>query len=159
MEMKGKHLKTLLLCLLVPLAAGGIGALLAGGFGGSYEAMYKPVLSPPGWVFPVVWTALYLLMGYASFLVLASEASMPRKRRALTVYGVQLGINMLWPLFFFRLGWYTFAFVWLLALVAAVLLCRMLFRYIEKRAGDLLTPYLIWLFFAAYLNLGVAILN
>ena len=157
--MKGKNLKTLLLCLSVPLAAGGIGALLAGGFRGGYEAMYKPVLSPPGWVFPIVWTALYLLMGYASYLVYTSEASMPRKRRALTVYGVQLVINLLWPLFFFRLGWYTFAFIWLLLLIAAALLCRMLFRYIEKRAGDLLLPYLIWLFFAAYLNLGVAILN
>ncbi|MBQ5978274.1 MAG: tryptophan-rich sensory protein [Oscillospiraceae bacterium] len=157
--MKGKNWKTLLLCLVIPLAAGGIGALLAGGFSGSYEAMYKPLLSPPGWVFPVVWTLLYLLMGYASYLVYTSEASMPRKRRALTVYGVQLVINLLWPLFFFRLGWYTFAFIWLLLLIAAVLLCRMLFRYIEKRAGDLLLPYLIWLFFAGYLNLGVAILN
>lgn len=157
--MKGKNWKTLLLCLVIPLAASGIGALLAGGFSGSYEAMYKPLLSPPGWVFPVVWTLLYLLMGYASYLVYTSEASMPRKRRALTVYGVQLVINLLWPLFFFRLGWYTFAFIWLLLLIAAVLLCRMLFRYIEKRAGDLLLPYLIWLFFAAYLNLGVAILN
>ena len=157
--MKGKNWKTLLLCLVIPLAAGGIGTLLAGGFSGSYEAMYKPLLSPPGWVFPVVWTVLYLLMGYASYLVYTSEASMPRKRRALTVYGVQLVINLLWPLFFFRLGWYTFAFIWLLLLIAAVLLCRMLFRYIERRAGDLLLPYLIWLFFAAYLNLGVAILN
>ena len=157
--MKGKNWKTLLLCLVIPLAAGGIGALLAGGFSGSYEAMYKPLLSPPGWVFPVVWTLLYLLMGYASYLVYTSEASMPRKRRALTVYGVQLVINLLWPLFFFRLGWYTFAFIWLLLLIAAVLLCRMLFRYIEKRAGDLLLPYLVWLFFAAYLNFGVAILN
>ena len=157
--MKGKNWKTLPLCLVIPLAAGGIGALLAGGFSGSYEAMYKPLLSPPGWVFPVVWTLLYLLMGYASYLVYTSEASMPRKRRALTVYAVQLVINLLWPLFFFRLGWYTFAFIWLLLLIAAVLLCRMLFRYIEKRAGDLLLPYLIWLFFAAYLNLGVAILN
>ena len=157
--MKGKNWKTLLLCLVIPLAAGGIGALLAGGFSGSYEAMYKPLLSPPGWVFPVVWTLLYLLMGYASYLVYTSEASMPRKRRPLTVYGVQLVINLLWPLFFFRLGLYVFAFVWLLLLVAAVLLCRLLFRYIDKKAGELLLPYLIWLFFAAYLNLGVAILN
>lgn len=157
--MNGKNKKHLLLCLLPPLAAGGIGALLAGGFRQSYGDMYKPLLSPPGWVFPIVWTALYLLMGYASWLVLSSEASEPRKRRALTVYGVQLAINMLWPLFFFRLGWYGFAFVWLLLLIAAVLLCRLLFRYIDKRAGDLLLPYLAWLFFAAYLNLGVSILN
>ncbi len=157
--MKGKNWKTLLLCLLIPLAAGGLGALLAGGFEDSYGAMYKPLLSPPGWVFPVVWSALYLLMGYASYLVYTSEASQPRRKRALTAYGVQLAVNLLWPLFFFRLGWYGFAFVWLIALIAAVLLCTVLFRYIVKRAGDLLVPYLVWLFFAAYLNLGVAILN
>ena len=159
MDMKEKNWKTLLPCLLIPPAAGGLGALLAGGFGESYGAMYKPLLSPPGWVFPIVWTALYLLMGCASYLVLTSEASEPRRRRALTVFAVQLGINLLWPLFFFRLGWYGFAFVWLLLLIAAVLACRLLFRYIDKRAGDLLLPYVIWLFFAAYLNLGVAILN
>ena len=157
--MKEKNWKLLLLCLAIPLVAGGIGALLGGDFGQSYGAMYKPLLSPPGWVFPVVWTLLYLLMGWASYLVLTSEASEPRRRRALTVYAVQLGLNLLWPLFFFRLGWYVFAFVWLLALLAAVLLCQVLFRYIVRRAGQLLIPYLVWLFFAAYLNLGVAILN
>lgn len=157
--MREKNWKTLLLCLAVPLAAGGIGALLAGGFGESYGAMYKPLLSPPGWVFPVVWTVLYLLMGYAGWLVLTSDASEPRRRRALTAFGVQLLLNMLWPLLFFRLGWYGFAFVWLLLLILAVLLCLLLFRYIVKRAGDLLVPYLLWLFFAAYLNLGAAILN
>ncbi len=157
--MREKNWKTLLLCLAVPLAAGGIGALLAGGFRESYGAMYKPLLSPPGWVFPVVWTVLYLLMGYAGWLVLTSDASEPRRRRALTVFGVQLLLNLLWPLLFFRLGWYGFAFVWLLLLILAVLLCLLLFRYIVKRAGDLLVPYLLWLFFAAYLNLGAAILN
>ncbi len=157
--MKRKNWKTLLLCLLIPLAAGGLGAWLSGGFEDSYGAMYKPLLSPPGWLFPIVWTALYLLMGYASYLVYTSEASGPRRSRALTVYGVQLAVNLLWPLFFFRLGWYGFAFVWLIVLILAALLCTVLFRYIEKRAGDLLVPYLVWLFFAAYLNLGVAILN
>ncbi len=157
--MKEKNWKLLLLCLAIPLAAGGLGALLGGSFGESYAGLYKPLLAPPGWLFPIVWTALYLLMGYASFLVLTAEASGPRRRRALTVYGVQLGLNLLWPLFFFRLGWTLFAFVWLLALCAVVLLCRLLFRYIDRRAGDLLLPYLVWLFFAAYLNLGVAILN
>lgn len=157
--MKRINWKNLLPCLAIPLAAGGLGALLAGGFGESYGAMYKPLLSPPGWVFPVVWTALYLLMGYASYLIYTAEATEPRKRRALAVYAAQLGLNLLWPLFFFRLGWYGFAFVWLLLLLAAVLLCRVLFRYIEKRAGDLLLPYVLWLLFAAYLNLGVAILN
>ena len=151
--------KQLAICLAIPLAVGALAAFLSRGGMEDYKTMYKPLLSPPGWVFPIVWTALYLLMGCASYLVLTSEASEPRRRRALTVYAVQLGINLLWPLFFFRLGWYGFAFVWLLLLIAAVLACRLLFRYIDKRAGDLLLPYVIWLFFAAYLNLGVAILN
>lgn len=156
---KGKTNQTLLPCLLIPLAAGGLGALLAGNIADNYRALYKPLLSPPGWVFPVVWTLLYLLMGWASWLVLNSAASEPRKRRALRVYAAQLLLNLLWPLLFFRLGWYGFAFVWLLALTAAVLLCYVFFRYIEKKAGDLLLPYLFWLFFAAYLNLGAALLN
>ena len=159
MNVNGKNKKQLLLCLLLPLAVGGLGTLLAGGFGAGYEAMYKPLLSPPGWVFPVVWTALYLLMGYASFLVLSAEASEPRKKRALTVYGASLLLNMLWPLLFFRLGLYSFAFVWLLLLLLAVLLSCLLFYYIDERAGKLLVPYILWLCFAAYLNLGVALLN
>lgn len=157
--MNGKNKKNLLLCLLIPLAAGGLGALLAGDFSASYQSMHKPLLSPPGWLFPVVWTALYLMMGYASYLVLASDASAPRKKRALTIYGVQLALNLLWPLFFFRLEWCAFSFIWLVLLFLTVLLTELLFRYIDKRAGDWLLPYLFWLFFAGYLNLGVCILN
>lgn len=149
----------LALSIAVALAAGGIGAWLGGDFSDSYGQMYKPLLSPPGWVFPVVWSALYVLMGIAAWQVWQSEASPPRKKRALTLYGVQLAMNAFWPLLFFRLSAYLAAFVWLLLLIAAVWLCLLTFRYIRKSAGDLLTPYLIWLFFAAYLNLGVYLLN
>ena len=68
-------------------------------------------------------------------------------------------MNALWPLLFFRLSAYLAAFIWLLLLLAAAWLCALTFRYIRKSAGDLLTPYLIWLFFAAYLNLGVYLMN
>ena len=137
MDMKEKNWKTLLLCLLIPPAAGGLGALLAGGFGESYGAMYKPLLSPPGWVFPIVWTILYVLMGVACWQVWQSEASPPRKKRALTLYGVQLAMNALWPLFFFRMSAYLAAFIWLILLLAAAWLCALTFRYIRKSAGDL----------------------
>ena len=147
------------LCIAAALAAGGLGALLGGDFSGSYKLMYKPLLSPPGWVFPVVWTALYVLMGVASCQVWQSEASAPRKKRALILYAVQLGMNALWPLLFFRLSAYLAAFVWLLLLLLAVWLCAVSFRYIRKSAGSLLTPYLLWLCFALYLNLGVYLLN
>lgn len=145
--------------IALALAAGGLGALLGGDFGSSYGQMYKPLLSPPGWVFPVVWTILYVLMGVAAYQVWQSDASAPRKKRALILYGVQLGLNALWPLLFFRLSAYLGALLWLVLLIAAVWLCALSFRYIRKSAGDLLTPYLLWLFFAAYLNLGVYLLN
>ena len=149
----------LVLSVGAALAAGGLGAWLGGDFGQSYGQMYKPLLSPPGWVFPFVWTILYVLMGLACWQVWQSEASPPRKKRALTLYGVQLAMNALWPLLFFRLSAYLAAFIWLLLLIAAVWLCALTFRYIRKSAGDLLTPYLVWLLFAAYLNLGVYLLN
>ena len=149
----------LALSIAAALAAGGIGAWLGGDFAASYGKLYKPLLSPPGWVFPVVWTLLYVLMGVAAYQVWRSEASQPRKKRALILYAVQLGMNALWPLLFFRLEAWLGAFLWLLLLLIAVWLCALTFRYIRKSAGDLLTPYLIWLIFAAYLNLGVYLLN
>ena len=150
---------SLLLCVGAALAAGALGAWLGGDFSGSYGQMYKPLLSPPGWGFPAVWTLLYVLMGLACYQVRQSDASEPRKKRALILYAVQLGMNALWPLLFFRLGAYLAAFIWLLLLLAAAWACALAFRYIRKSAGDLLTPYLIWLAFAAYLNLGVYLLN
>lgn len=149
----------LTLCVLIPLAAGGLGALLAGESMEHYNSLYKPLLSPPSWVFPVIWTLLYVLMGIASYLVLTSEVSEPRKKRALTVYGVQLAVNMLWPLLFFRLEAYLLSFIWLALLWLLIWLCELLFRYIRKAAGDLLIPYLLWVFFAGYLNLGIYLLN
>ena len=133
--------------------------MLGGDFGSSYGQMYKPLLSPPGWVFPVVWTILYILMGIACYQVWQSDASAARKRRALTLYAVQLAMNALWPLLFFRLSAYLAAFLWLVLLLAVVWMCALTFRYIRKSAGDLLTPYLLWLLFAGYLNLGVYLLN
>lgn len=157
--MKIKNKKRLALCIAAALAAGGLGAWLAGDSMGGYGAMYKPLLSPPGWVFPVVWTILYVLMGLASYLVWDADAAAPRKKRALSLYAAQLAVNALWPLLFFRLGQYLPAFFWLLLLAVLVWACSVLFRYISRRAGALLTPYLIWLAFAAYLNLGVYLLN
>ena len=149
----------LVLSVAAALAAGGLGAWLGGDFAKSYGQMYKPLLSPPGWVFPAVWTLLYVLMGVAAFQVWQSEASAPRKKRALTVYAVQLAMNAFWPLLFFRLNATLAAFVWLVLLFAAVWVCALCFRYIRAGAGKLLTPYLLWLFFAGYLNLGVYLLN
>ena len=151
--------KKLLICCAIPLAVGGLSALLTGGGMGEYAQFVQPPLSPPGWVFPVVWSILYLLMGYASYRVLRGGAEPNEIRRALTVYGAQLLVNFLWPLIFFGLGWYWVAFFVLLLLWVLVFLTIRAFSKLDEKAGDLLLPYILWLTFAAYLNFGVALLN
>lgn len=150
--------KKLLLCLGIPLAFGGLSALISGSMSG-YMQLRRPPLSPPGWVFPVVWTALYLLMGWASYLVLASDASKGAKRQALVTYGLQLLVNFLWSPVFFRLELRLLAFLILLSLWLLVCLTVHRFSAIDEKAGDLLLPYLLWITFAGYLNLGTFILN
>ena len=149
----------LVICILIPLAVGGLSAWLSKDGMKYYEGLYKPLLSPPGWVFPVVWTVLYILMGVASGLVYCSEATWPRKKRALILYAVQLGVNFVWPMLFFRFGLFWLSFFWLLLLCVLAWACMVMFRYIVPKAGSLLLPYLLWLLFAAYLNLGVCLLN
>ncbi len=154
-----RRIRTLLICLALPLAVGLLASLLTLGGMRDYGKLWKPPLSPPGWVFPVAWTLLYLLMGLASWRIVTANASEDRKQMALSLYVVQLAANFLWPLLFFGLGKYVLAFVWLLVLLVLVLLTRREFRRLDRPAGSLLVPYVIWLCFAAYLNLGAAILN
>ena len=151
-------LKKLLICLVIPLAVGGLSALLSGGMS-DYETLIKPPLSPPGWLFPVVWTILYLLMGFASYRVLEADAPKAEKRRALTVYGAQLVLNFLWSPVFFGLGWLLVAFFILVALWILILITGNLFSQIDKTAGTLLLPYLLWVTFAGYLNFAFILLN
>lgn len=151
-----QNIKKRLICWAIPLAVGGLAALLSGGMG-SYKVMNQPPLSPPGWVFPIVWTILYLLMGEASYRVLISDS--PKKKQALTAYGVQLFLNFLWPLFFFGGQMYLTAFIILIALWVAIFITLRRFSNIDETAGDLLLPYILWVTFAGYLNLGVFLLN
>lgn len=151
--------KKLLISLAIPLAVGGLSALITGGGMQEYGAMNRPPLSPPGWVFPVVWTILYLLMGYASYRIYTSDADPKQIRQALILYGAQLALNFLWPLVFFGLEWYLAAFFLLIALWVLIFLTIRAFSQIDERAGDLLLPYILWVTFAAYLNLGVFLLN
>ena len=148
--------KKLLICLAVPLAVGGLSALLTRSAMQSFNEVAKPPMSPPGWLFPVVWTILYLLMGFASYLVL--EARKPTDG-AFTVYGLQLFFNFCWSIIFFRFESYLFAFVWLVLLWALILATIFLFFRASKTAAYLLIPYLLWVSFAGYLNFGIWMLN
>lgn len=150
--------KKLIICLAIPLAVGGLAALLSGGMR-TYHTLNQPPLSPPGWVFPVVWSILYLLMGYASYRILTSDADPDAIRKALTLYFIQLTLNFLWPLVFFGLQQYFVAFILLLVLWVFIYLTMYSFGKNDDTAQNLLIPYLLWVTFAGYLNLGVALLN
>ncbi len=150
--------KKLIICIAIPLLVGGLAALITMGSMESFALLNKPPLSPPGWLFPVVWTILYTLMGIASYLVYTSGQPY-RSKTSLTVYGVQLFFNFFWSIIFFNLEMYLFAFIWLVILWLLILVTTVLFYRIEKSAGYLMIPYLIWVTFAGYLNLGIYILN
>lgn len=151
--------KRIIICLAIPLVVGGAAGLLTMNSMEAFEALNQPPLSPPGWLFPVVWTVLYVLMGIASYLVSVSDAPQEEKARALWTYGIQLAFNFLWPIAFFNLKWYLFAFLWLVILWILILITALRFGRIRKPAGYLLVPYLLWVAFAGYLNLGIYLLN
>lgn len=151
--------KQLALCLAIPLAVGGLSAFLTRGNTELYDLVFLPPMAPPGWVFPVVWTILYVLMGLACYLVLTSREPPAMQQEALTRYGLQLAANFVWPLLFFLLEWYLASFLWLALLWVLVWRTYGAFRRISPPAGWLLVPYLVWVAFAGYLNLGIYLLN
>lgn len=151
--------KKLLIALAIPLGVGGLSALLTGGGMADYGQLNQPPLSPPGWVFPVVWTILYLLMGYASYRIHTSDAPQEQKTSALRLYLAQLAVNFLWPLIFFGLEWRLLAFWVILLLWVLIYFTIKRFGQIDEIAADLLLPYILWVTFASYLNLGAYILN
>ena len=153
------NIKRLLLCLAVPLAVGGLSAFLTRDAMEQFQKLNKPPLAPPGWVFPIAWTALYLLMGLASYLVWQSRGPRRAVREALTLYGVQLGFNFLWTILFFNMGRYLFAFIWLAVLWVLILALVIRFYRLSRIAGYLMIPYLMWVAFAGYLNFGIYLLN
>ncbi len=152
-------LKPLLINLFIPLAVGGLSALLTMNSMESFEKINQPPLSPPGWLFPVVWTILYILMGISAYLVTTGSATDKQKRNAFIVYGIQLFFNFLWSIIFFNREDYLFAFVWLVILWVLIIANIILFYRISKPAGLLLIPYLLWVTFAGYLNFAIYLLN
>lgn len=135
---------------VLPLAVGGAAAALTMDAMAQYSALPQPPFAPPAWVFPAVWTVLYLLMGAASRRV--HRLGTQESRNALMLYYVQLAVHFVWPLLYFRAQEYAVAFWWLLLLLALVLAALSAFSRLDKAAGRLLMPYAAWLLFAAYLN-------
>ena len=154
-----RNKRLLFICIAIPLIVGGVSALLTQNSMEVFERVAQPPLSPPAWLFPVVWTILYTLMGISSYLIITSDSNYNEKETALRLYAYQLLVNFLWPTFFFNFGWYLFAFLWLLLLWVLVFFMIRKFYHINRLAAYMNIPYLIWLTFAGYLNLGVWWLN
>ena len=150
--------KSLIKNLTIPLVMGALAGFLTNGDVKEFMATAKqPFFAPPGWIFPVVWTILYALMGFAAYVI--ENTSSPRKSRALTVYYIQLFFNFVWSFIFFSAGNYLFAFVWIIILWVLIIATILEFKMIKNRAAYILIPYLIWVTFAAVLNFSIFLLN
>ena len=157
--MKYANWKVYTLWIGLAEAAGLLSGLLSrGGMENFSQTVAQPPLSPPGWLFPVVWTILYGLMGISAARIWLSPPS-DNRSRGLNLFLAQLIVNFFWSPIFFNTGAYGFALLWLLLLWVLVVLMILSFRKVDKTAALLQIPYLIWLTFAAYLNWGVWQLN
>ena len=156
---KKKEKFLLIKAIALPLLVGILASLLTMNSMQVFASVNKPPLSPPAILFPIVWTILYTLMGISFYLVIRSDGDKEDIQQAVQIYGIQLVVNFLWPTFFFNFQWYLFSFVWLLFLWFLVLIMILKFSTISKAAAWINVPYLIWLTFAAYLNLGIFLLN
>ena len=152
-----KRLWPLVVSLLISLGTGGLSALLTRNSMDAYGNYQQPPLAPPAWLFPVVWTVRFVLMGISAYLVY--EAQSPGRRAALWIYVIQLAVNFVWPLLFFRLGLLMPAFWWLVLLLLLIVWMIVLFFRVSPAAAYLQIPYLLWTLFAGYLNLAIALLN
>lgn len=157
--MKKEKLYGILFYIFTAEGIGALSALLAGNFSDFFLKYEEPPLLPPPWLFPVVWTALYALMGYSAYLVSRDDVSKDVKKNALTVYWIQLAFNFLWSVIFFRFELLWIGFIEIVLLLIAVCTMTVLFFRITPKAGWLNIPYVIWVAFATYLNLATAIIN
>ena len=157
--MKKVKFKTYALGILLAEAVGALSGWLSRDGMKAYEStIVQPPLSPPSWLFPIVWTLLYALMGIGAARVYAAPIS-PERSRSTNLFVLQLVVNFFWSLIFFNAQAFGFALIWLLLLWTLVLWMIVEFSKVDKLAALIQIPYLLWLSFAAYLNWGVWNLN
>ena len=149
--------KSLIISLLISLGVGGLSALVTMGSMDIYKYLDKPLFAPPSIVFPIVWTILFILMGISSYLIYESDGD--NKSKALLVYGIQLLVNFVWPIFFFVLSYRLIALFIIITLLIFIVIMIVKFYKINKLAAYLQILYLLWVAFATYLNFGFYILN
>ncbi len=152
-------LRKLIKSLSIPLVIGLFSAFLTRSDVESFEMnAAKPFFAVPGWVFPVVWTVLYFLMGIAAYIIEITDTKISKKRAVYLNYA-QLFFNFCWSIIFFTFRAYLFAFVWLIVLWVLIIATTLEYNKISKAASYLLIPYIIWVTFAGVLNFSIYLLN
>lgn len=154
--MKPINKSALVISILIPLAVGSLSALISGNMS-TYSLLNKPSLSPPSYIFPIVWTLLYILMGISSYIIYMSGND--NSTKALKIYALQLFFNFFWSIIFFGFSQYLLAFLWLILLIILIIIMIQQFYKINSVAAYLQIPYLLWCIFAAYLNYTILLMN
>ncbi len=153
------NLRALFISILIPLLVGFLSSYLVGNTYETFESLNKPSFAPPASVFGPVWTVLYILMGIASYRIWMYGTENKEVSRALMYYGLQLMFNFLWTIIFFGLELRGFAYIEILILLLLIIITTIKFYRIDKTAGYLMIPYLLWVSFASLLNLSIWLLN
>lgn len=155
-----RKIKVYVISILIPLAVGLLSAWLTRGNMDIYTELETPPLSPPSILFPIVWTALYILMGISSAMIwLGRDINPATADKGIAVYALSLAFNFVWSIIFFNFKWILFSFFWLVALLALIIATIVFYRKISKPAAYLQIPYALWVSFAGYLNIGIWFLN
>lgn len=149
--------KSLIISLLISLGVGFLSGIVTRGNVDIYKYLVKPPFAPPSIVFPLVWTILYIFIGISSYLIYNSSSK--EKSSALTIYGIQLVLNFIWPIIFFLLNYRLISFVVIFILLITIIIMIIKFYKINKLSAYLQIPYLLWIIFASYLNFGFYVLN
>ena len=153
-------IKPYVISIAIALAVGGLSAVLTNSKMAMYSEVNKPVWSPPTWLFPVVWSILFVLMGIGAALVWVNrEKDIETARSGLFVYGLQLVVNFFWSIIFFNMQAYFFALVWLILLLALIVVMIFKFKKINTAAALMQIPYVVWVAFAGVLTAMVYLMN
>lgn len=151
--MKKFNFTDFMIFIITAELTGAVSALISGDFSSLYSHITQPPLSPPAYVFPVVWAILYALMGISAYMIYQTGKS------SLKIYIIQLAVNFSWSIIFFRFRLFILASIVsiILFILVATMIC--VFSKVRKISAFLNIPYLLWSTFAAYLATGVCILN
>lgn len=159
-----REVRNFIISILIPLIIGYLSNSLSNLLSGVstsqyYSQLIKPSFAPPGYIFPIAWTILYILMGISAYKISKKEYNSSKVKDAMFYYWLQLGLNFLWSILFFGLGLRFTALVDLILLLIVLIIMIYKFYKLDKKAAYLNIPYVIWILYAGVLNYFTWIIN